>query len=563
MAWLASCGEEGADTVRPAVPDGALPPGDNGPVEEVVPVPEPDWAVPYAPPEARMRRLTVDQYRTAVRDVFGPSLILTSSLEPDLRIDGYVSVGSAESTVSPRGIELYEAAAFAVARQVWDPASDVLRAPWLDCALAESGAPGACGRSFLAKAGRRLWRRPLSSAELDRWQAVADDAAQVLGGARAGMEYALAGLLTSPHFLYRVELGEPDPAVAGRWRFTDLEMASRLSFLLWNAPPDESLLQAAEAGELTEDDALAGHVARMLDDPRARQGVRATVSEALELHLLDRLSKDPTLFPHMSTTLGASAREETLHLVEWVVFEQDADFRDLLTTRTTFLNRELAALYDVRAPSLEGFAQTELPGEVPRVGLLGHVSMLAPHAHPVASSPTLRGYFIRTRLLCETLGGPPADVDTAIPPPTGTTPTLRDRVAEHLEVESCAGCHNLIDPLGLALETFDGIGRYRTTENGAQIDASGDLDGVMFDDAEGLALSVREHPRFASCMVRHLVRHANGRVETQGERALIREIGHAFARGGYRWRTLLTAFVLSDAFRTVGAVETTPQEETP
>jgi hypothetical protein len=185
----------------------------------------------------------------------------------------------------------------------------------------------------------------------------------------------------------------------------------------------------------------------------------------------------------------------------------------------------------------------------PRAGLLGQISILALYAHPVATSPTLRGKFIRERLLCDPVPHPPVGVNTAIPEPSPDALTLRSRLLAHQEVEYCATCHRRLDGIGLGLEAFDGLGRFRDLENGVPIDASGDVDGRPFRDAIQLGQTIHDDPRFAECVVRQAYRVATGHIETEGEAGTLRDLWIDFATHGYSLRHLVEAIVVSDAFR--------------
>ena len=220
-------------------------------------------------------------------------------------------------------------------------------------------------------------------------------------------------LLQSPNFLYRIELGEEDDT--GVRRYTDYEMASRLSYFLWNTTPDAELLESAAQGELTEDEGLETQVDRLMGDDRARQGMRAVFTDIFDLHELDDLTKDPLIFLYMSDDLGESAREETLVGLEQLVFEDDGDFRDLFTIQDTWIDRRLASIYNVPAPSMDGFAWTSLSDSDRRRGFMGQVSFLALQAHAVSTSVTLRGRFIRENLLCQNIPDPPAFAPTRAP----------------------------------------------------------------------------------------------------------------------------------------------------
>jgi hypothetical protein len=185
----------------------------------------------------------------------------------------------------------------------------------------------------------------------------------------------------------------------------------------------------------------------------------------------------------------------------------------------------------------------------PRAGLLGQISILALYAHPIATSPTLRGKFIRERLLCDPVPHPPVGVNTAIPEPSPNAPTLRSRLLAHQDVEYCASCHRRLDGIGLGLEEFDGLGRFRSTENGVAIDASGNVDGQPFRDAIGLGQTIHDDPRFAECVVRQAFRVATGHMETPGEAGTLRSLWIDFATHGYTLRRLIEQIVVSDAFR--------------
>ena len=502
--------------------------------------PVPYDAAPAGP--SGLRRLTNAQLENIVLDVFGDGVIVPPLAEPDVAIGGLVSIGASGATYSPRGVESVEDVAFAIAEQAL---SDENRSRILACEP-EGVDDTACAAAFVESIGRRLWRRPVNEAESLRLVAIAEGAAASLDDPYQGLVYALAAILQSPHFLFRAELGADG-------QFDDWELATRLSFFLWNTTPDETLLDAAAAGELTTEEGLRAQAERLVGDPLARRGVRNFFSEYLELDELLHLAKDPTIFEHFSSELGASAREETLSLLEYVIFDASSDYRDVMTSRHTFLDRRLATVYGVPAPAETGFARVPLPADANRIGLLGHASFLAHHAHQVSSSATLRGAAVRQVLLCQTIPPPPVNVDTSIPEPSGEAPTLRDRVAEHLENESCAGCHLLMDPIGLGLENYDGIGRWRIYDNEVEIDASGELDGELFQTPDQLAALIRNHPDFPSCLVQMMTRYAMGRVEIREELDHLDLMAERFAALGYRVRPMLLEIVTSPMFLSAGA----------
>ena len=516
--------------------------------------------LPYEPPAAVMRRLTRSQYVNTLRDVFGADVVVPASTEPDTARDGSFAIGASESSVSRRGVEQFQAAAYDIAQQALR--DEARRARLVTCA--PSGMrDDACARTALGALARKLWRRPVAPAELDALVEVSGMAGASLGDFYRGLEYGVAGLLQSVELLYRPEVGETARSGA-RTRYTAVELASRLSFFLWDGPPDDALLSAAEDGSLDRAEVLRAQVDRMLADPRARRGLRAFVTEWLSLHALDGTARDATLFPAFSAELAAAAREETLRLTEHLAFDADVDFRELATTRTTFVNRRLAALYNVRFPARASesgamdFARVELPAEEQRRGVLGHASVLLLNAHPTSTSPTLRGKFIREALLCSPIPAPPVNVNTAIPEASMRLPTLRERIAEHNTNATCRSCHQLMDPIGLALEHFDGIGRFRETDNGARIDPRGSIGAMNFRDAAELAQVLHDHPDFPRCVATKLYRFANGRAETPGEYSEVARLQGAFAANGFRLRWLMGEIATSAAFRTATAPEVTP-----
>lgn len=518
--------------------------------EDVVLPPRPDATTidfPVGPP--RVPRLTGLQFENAIHDLLGADIVVPGNIEPDLETAGFLQIGAAAATISPRGVEKYEDAAYVISGQFID---EEFREEF-ECTPTGSR-DDACAGPFLEALARRAWRRPVDEAELEVLVEIAGSSGAVLDDFYEGLEFGLATIIQSPNFLFRAELGRVATDVDGVNAYDDWEIASRLSFLLWNTIPDVELLEAAADGLLTTDEGLLAQTERLLNDERAREGILVFFEELYELHTLDDLNKDPTIFPTVAPDLGVSARTETLLMLEDLVFDRQGDFRDVLTSRDTFLDRRLAALYDVRSPAREGFAAAELPESANRVGLLGHASILALTAHATSTSPTLRGMFVRERILCGVIPPPPAGVDTSIPEATELAPTIRERVAQHLEDDFCAGCHALMDPLGLALEHYDGIGAYRMEDNGHPIDASGNLDGQDFDDLPALINLLADDPRVTSCLVQKLNRYASSGVDNRAQIDALEDLHLIFAHEGYRVQPLIVNYVLSPAFRTVGEV---------
>ncbi|HEU5055554.1 MAG TPA: DUF1592 domain-containing protein [Kofleriaceae bacterium] len=505
---------------------------------------------PAAPSDATavLPRLTTEQYLNSVRDLLGTGLPAVI-LEPDTNPYLFTSIGATTTTLSEVGVQQYEQAAHVLAGAVFgDPAR---RQALVGCApLAPDDE---CARGFLARFGRRALRRPLSDEELARWLAVSAEAGAG-GDPWRGLRIAVAGMLQSPHFLYRIELGESDPDDPDRLRYTGWEMASRLSFLLWNTTPDDALLAAAEAGDLADEGGVRTAAERLLADPRARPAVQSFFAQYLDLGRLAGVTRDTALHPTWTPTMSASMRREVELLVEELAFGDGVDARALFSTRTTFVNSELAALYGIEAPgaTADVFVRAELPAGGPRAGLLTLGAFLAMNAHPEETAPTLRGKYLRERVLCELVPPPPQDFDIGIIEEGEEPRTMRERMEQHAGDPACAGCHLSLDPPGFLFEGFDAVGVHRTSDAaGNPVDTSGDLDGVPLADARALAAHLEGDPRVAACMVRQLYRHASGRLEVEGEADALAALTDEFAASGYQFRSLVLAMVASRSFRTV------------
>jgi hypothetical protein len=510
-----------------------------------------------------MRRLTEPQYRTTLADIFGDDVVVAGHVEPDNRQLGLFAVGSSFVSVTASGFEQYETSARGIAAHVLAPNR---RAALVPCAPADpTAADDACAEQFVRDIGRRLFRRPLSDAEALSRVTIAAESANTLHDFFLGLENALTTLLVSPQFLFRVETAEPDPTDAGRLQLTSLAMATRLSYFLWNTTPDDELLAAAERGELADEAGLEAQVDRMLASPLLERNVRAFFGDLFSFADIEQglVRKDPVLFPAFNQAMIGDAAEQTLRLIVDHLLTNDGDYRDLFTTRKTFMSRALGVVYRVPVPTREGFAAYEFASDDPRAGLLSHVSLLALYSHPGRSSPTLRGKFVREVLLCQDVPPPPGDVDFSdfADADTLTLPTARDRLGLHVSSAACSGCHGLMDPIGLGLERLDGIGALRDSENGAPIDPSGELNGAPFADGKDLGRVLARDPLLGPCFVASYFKYAVGRDVAAGEVAFVDYMAARLQGSGYRLRELIRMIVLSDAFRTTSgarAVEVVP-----
>jgi hypothetical protein len=265
-------------------------------------------------------------------------------------------------------------------------------------------------------------------------------------------------------------------------RLTDYSLASRISFFLWNAPPDNELLDAAGNGELQTPEGLARQVDRMIASPRFADGVRAFFIDMLSYDEFDGLSKDQSLFPKFTSQMAKDAEEQSLRMIVDLLVTNNGDYRDLFTTKKTFLNRNLGSLYKVPVDgsAFSGWMPYTFGPDDPRAGLLTSAGFLiVDPTHEGRSSPTIRGKKVRELLLCQKVPPPPPNVNFNLVQDTHNPlyKTARDRLTAHRDNPTCAGCHSITDPIGLSMENYDAVGEFRTQENGSNIDASGTFDG--------------------------------------------------------------------------------------
>lgn len=510
------------------------------------------------------RRLTADQYRNIIRDVFGGDIDLGGRFEPDLRTDGLLAVGASQVSITAAGMEQYDAMGRAVASQVVDENHRDMLVPCKPASA--SAADDKCAAEFLGKVGRLLYRRPLTDDQLQAYVTAASKATDITNDFYQGLSLSLAAMLSSPTFLFIEQNVEPDPEHKDAQRLDDFSIASQLSFFLWNSTPDDMLLTAAEKGELQTKRGLERQVERMLASPRLEQGVRAFFIDQLRFDEFEVLAKDAMLFPKFSAQAAADAREQTLKTVIDVVLTRKADYREIFTTRKTFLTPELGAIYQVPifnegpngAP--DQWQPYEFAADDPRGGILTQVAFTALHSPAGRGSPTLRGKAVREIALCQQVPPPPADVSfTEFEENTAHgASTARERLNAHATVPSCSGCHKIIDPIGFALETFDGAGEFRTTENGAPIDSSGELDGLKYEDAGGLGDAIYNNPAVASCVVERMSARALGRTPIKGEREWLKELKADFVDSGHRLPALMREIALSDELYRVRAQPPAP-----
>ena len=415
----------------------------------------------------------------------------------------------------------------------------------------------ACFQSFVTRLGRLAWRQPLTPAQVTRYTTLIASVAATLGDVNEGMRAGLQGLLLSPNFLYRIERGAaPAGGGSGFWQYTSSEVATRLSYFLTNSTPDATLLDLADQNGLQTKEAILAQADRLLGTAVGRESVGNFASELYQLQIIASRAKDPK-FTDYTPALQTAMMQEIPALFQSIVFDRNASALELLTTRNTFVTKELAALYGLPTTGLSSTAltATTLPADGLRAGLLTTAGFLSLYANQEEGSPTQRGKFIRETILCTTIPLPPPNVSTVLPdPPAGVVYTKRQRLATHESVASCAVCHKMMDPLGLTLENFDAIGKYRSTDQGQADRRVRRASTVRASaDRSQLGQALAAQPAVADCLVRNMYRYGTGHVETATEQPVLDTLKSTFRTGGYHVRDLMRDIVSSDGFRFVAA----------
>jgi hypothetical protein len=492
-----------------------------------------------------LRRLSEQEYRSSIADIFGKDILVQGVFEPGIRVGGLEAASTAVLSITPVGFDSYSKMADGVSQQV---TSQKNRVRFVPCTPKAATAPDeTCATQFFDKYGLLLFRRPLTGEELKTRVKLADAMTKSTGDFYAGLRYGLATLLQSSEFLFRKEVAVP--ASGKDYTLEPYSRATRLSYFLWDTTPDAELLHEAETGGLSTQAGLDKEVDRLMASPRLEAGMRAFFADMLELDNFSTVSKDTLIYPKWSGAMAASAREETLRSTLELALHQNGDMRDLMTTRNTYINRNLAAIYGVPFSFDGEWTAYEFPAESGRSGVLTQVSMLAMFSHPGRSSPTKRGVALMEIFLCEPTPTPPNNVDFSVVNNTnGPLKTVRERLLAHASNSVCASCHTHSDPIGLTLEGFNTIGGARSEENGQTIDLSATLQGKSFSGAQGLGRYLHDNPKYPACIARKLYSYAKGLNSEDVDPSAFKVAYKAFADSGYRLRNLLKAMIDSPEF---------------
>lgn len=530
-----------------AEPGIVRPPSDvGGGGTSVVPPPPPPPPAGVSAGALPFLRLTREQYANSVRDLLGvPNA--GSMLPPNGKNEVGFAAGGAVSSVE---VDAWSDAAATIALAV-----ESKWAQLVPCEVAKAGeAP--CAAQFVRTFGRRVFRRPLMAEEERDLNALYGKGRGELGLDHAGgIGLVLEAMLQSPSFLYRWELGPRAPGqpnTDGLIRLGDHELASRLSYFLWNSTPDATLSVAADAGKLTSATDLAAQARRLLtDEVKTKQALEAFTLSWLHLSDLDGASKNPARFPGFNDAIKSAMPRETTEFVSAVLLEGDGKLETLLLAPYTYINGALAPLYGLSGVTGEAFRKVNTTAGQ-RAGVLTHAGLLARGAGPAFASPTRRGEIIRDRLLCDVIPPPPPTVDTTLPPPESEAPSsIRQQYEAHARNPSCAACHAQIDPLGFAFLRYDAIGRWDGApgiDTSGTLTASGEASDGAFADGLGLARRLASSAKVRACMTRQIFRFAVGRKETDADAPSLMEAQRRFEVAGQDVRELLVAVVTSPAF---------------
>ena len=408
----------------------------------------------------------------------------------------------------------------------------------------------ACARRILSRLARRAYRRPVNDSDLEHLLKFYT-LGRSQGDFEAGIGTALERLLVGPEFLFRIERDPANARPGTDFRISDLELASRLAFFLWSSIPDDELLTVAEAGRLKNPAVLEQQVQRMLRDPRSKALVENFTGQWLQLRKIRELEPDVFLFPNYDENLKEGFQRETELFLEAMVRENHP-LMELLSADFTFMNERLARHYGV--PNVYGnhFRRVTVSDENRR-GLLGHGSILSFTSYANRTSVVLRGVWLLTNILASPPPAPPPNVPPLVEPANdGKVKTLREAMEAHRRNPQCAVCHSRIDPLGFAMENFDAIGQWRTTEGVLKtpIDNSGSLpDGTKFRGPVGLRQLLLSQPdRFATSVIENLLTYAIGRGVEYYDQPVVRRIRKETAPD-YRWRSLIMSVIQSESFQ--------------
>lgn len=519
-------------------PGGGTPPGGSTPATG-------PNAIAAAP---RVVRLTHVQWENTIRDLFhlATPTGLSSTFTPDSKTGGFIFDNNATS--------------LAVDQSLWSAyqraAGDVVELVMADSAVLakilppDGGDDAQRARTFIEQFGRRAFRRPLQATEVDDYVALFGTGPTVYSGVSAfdaGVRLVINAMLQSPHFIYRIE--RSTKASNARIPLDGWEVASRLSYTIWNTMPDETLFAAAESGKLVTPEGAEAEARRLLDDPQAEDVIAAFHGVLFDVEKYESIKPLAALFPDAPANLPSLAHQENDLFVRGV-FNGGGGYRDLLTSTTTFVNAELAQIYGLSGSYGSSFQQASLDPSRRR-GIFTQIGFLAANATSADPDPIHRGAYLARRIACLKIAAPPGNVP---PLPEAGDKTNRETVEAHTEQpgSNCAGCHQpYINPFGFAFENYDAIGAWRDQDNGKPVNAQSSplLDGTPtpVENAVELAEEMADSQSVHECYAKHWVEFAFGRPRAKEDDSMVTDVG-ALSKDGAGIKDVLAELVTSTAF---------------
>jgi hypothetical protein len=504
---------------------------------------------PTDPGRGAMHRLNSNEYNYTVADVLGTSLHPAGENWRGGELDGFDNIASQLGTTDTQ-FGLYLDAAEALARDFF--ASPTLKSRFLTCGTADA----ACAKEFASNAGLRLFRRPLRATELARYEQLYTSIRGQGQDHEASLEHLLWAMLSSAEFLYRIELRGSAP---GNRPLNSYELASRISYFLWNSAPDDALLDAAKSDSLQSDDGVKATFERVLNDGKSNRFIESFIGQWLGARKVASHAVAPALYPAWSPDSAQAATNE-MYFYFSEFLHSDRPWTDFLKADVNFVNESLAPIYGITGITGANLQRVEHTTDE-RAGFMGLAGFLTLSSTDRRTSPTSRGKWVLQRILC-----------TDPPPPKPGIPELsetgrdldkgniRDALAQHRKDPDCKLCHALFDPFGLALEHYDAIGHYRETyADGSAIDASTELgasaaypNGIKFDGIRGGADAVTGSPQFKACVVKKLYTYGLGRLPSGEEAGWLPVIQRDWETGTPSVPKLIQSIVLSKPFRNSG-----------
>ncbi|MCX6108431.1 MAG: DUF1592 domain-containing protein [Proteobacteria bacterium] len=466
-----------------------------------------------------MRPLSNTEYDLTIKDLLSTTATASAAFPPDATGIGF-DTGAAHTITTTLA-------------QSYLDASQSLAAAFVDSskvACADQAFATSCSGSAVTAFAELAFRRPLLAGEAARLSALPQQFTIAGMADKDAYTAALATVLLAPQFLYRSKVNGD----AGIPHSDQYALASKLSYALWSTMPDATLLAQAKAGRLSDQEVLAGEIDRMVSSPKARGFLRNFTAQWLGIK---GLAQAPAA-GHLDAGIAADFSEETLDFVSDFL-DQNRNIRDLLDARFTYANARLTKHYGLPTIAGDELVRTTVQSDQ-RGGLLTQGSFLLSTSNPDLTSPVKRGKWVLDRILCTPPPPPPAGVQTVLAPTTGAALPMRQRLATHRAATACAGCHKMMDPIGLAFENYDYIGQWRDKDDYGPIDASGTtMAGAHFNNAAGIAAVLKSDPAFPRCVASKLATYALGRVPTQREQCLIKKIATRTSDQQYGMRNLL------------------------